>query len=504
MFDGRDQIVEVAHLPRDGERWLVRVSGMDGEGEGDARVRVQLPTESAPRTLRCAVRRAFPGDEVEVEVARTFRGQMVARAVAMVRRAPERIVGACAHYGDDPSERAACGGCAWQGWTSGAQRAAKEARVRMLARQAGLQVDVAPIVASPQLWSYRNKVELSFGADPDGGLGLGFRPAGYRREVIAQRECRIFSPSVSWIVPWMRAEARARGLTAYVEGKGGLLRTLTLREGKRTGQRMVELTTHADPPETGGEVDEAGESAARTLISDLADHASRSGQRLDSLWWSRQVVGRGVRTRVESTLVSGTPTIEDEVLAPGGRTLVFEVHPRSFFQPNARGAEAMHAVAHRMMKDAGARGTLLDLYCGTGTIGMCLAQGFDRLVGVEFVEEAVVMARRNAEANGIANAAFHAGDTGEVLARLLDEGLDVDAVVVDPPRAGLVGRAVDEVVRTGARTVIYISCNPVTLMRDLAMLEARGMVVRELVPVDLFPHTPHVECIARIERISGV
>jgi 23S rRNA (uracil1939-C5)-methyltransferase len=279
-----------------------------------------------------------------------------------------------------------------------------------------------------------------------------------------------------------------------------LLETLTIREGKRTGERLVELVT-SDVQRCryrGEEVE------VSVVVADFRQTVLAIGPEVgvDALYWTRRCAARGQRTRYESTLLDGSPVLRERLEIADGRSLRFEIHPRAFFQPNTLQAEVLYS---EVIEASGLKsrrvGRVLDLYCGTGTIGLCLAHRADQVVGIELVAEAVENARRNAALNGIDNVVFHQGDVAQVLESegLVDAGA-VDLLVVDPPRNGLTPAALELVAKLDVPRVVYVSCTPRSLARDLSVLCRHGYRLRRVRPVDMFPHTWHVETVAVLDR----
>jgi 23S rRNA (uracil1939-C5)-methyltransferase len=339
-------------------------------------------------------------------------------------------------------------------------------------------------------WFYRNKMEMTFGYDADRALALGLHPPGYRYEVFSMAECFLQSEESTALTRAVAEWARAWELTPFVsKERGGFLRTLMIREGKRTGDRLLELVTepfegHAqgDPPPA------AIDAFLETVLS--------AGVAVSTVYWTRIHAVAGARTWMEELLLHGPPTLREELHVPGQPPLCFEIHPRAFFQPNTRGAELLY---EQVVQACGAleEKHVLDLYCGTGTIALYLARHARAVVGIELEPDAVNNARANARNNGIDNVTFYAGDVGKVLAEMSPRA---DVVVVDPPRSGLDVSARQNLVATGAPRLVYVSCNPEALARDLVALEHSGFRLLSIQPLDLFPQTAHIENVAIFVR----
>jgi 23S rRNA (uracil1939-C5)-methyltransferase len=378
-------------------------------------------------------------------------------------------------------------------------------RERVVAALAPAGVDdarVAEVMGQSDPWYYRNKMEFSFATTREGALALGLYPTGFRREVLALRACYLLSPAAGPLLAAVRGWAAEQGLAAYRHRDNcGWLRTLTLREGKRTGQRMAILTTAAtDAVDTARGTRPAAELAS-AFAQTIQGAATAIDQPLSSVYWIEQRIERGRPTRFVEHALAGAPLLEEELILPEGRRLRFAIHPRAFFQPNSLQAEVLYREVLAAASPEGGAEQAVDLYCGTGTIALCLAPYFERVVGVELSSEAVENARHNARRNGLHQVEFIAGEAGQVLAAGLPPGPGRLALaVVDPPRSGLTPEAVRHLLALDAPRIVYVSCNPEALGRDLAALGAAGYGLRSVRPVDMFPHTPHIETVVRLDR----
>jgi 23S rRNA (uracil1939-C5)-methyltransferase len=332
----------------------------------------------------------------------------------------------------------------------------------------------------PEIFHYRNKLEYSFTTTPE-GPALGFHRAGRWDEVLEIERCWLTDELGNGIRDAVRSWAREEGLEAYSQADGsGYLRHLVVRQGRNTGQALVQLVTAP------GERFETG-----YLVDVL-----RRFPEVRSVHWSINDTPAEV-TNLPSRLLWGEEWIEEELCG-----LRFRVRPNAFLQTNTAMAERLYALAREGAQLTGEE-TVWDLYCGIGTIGLSLARDALTVWGIEVSEESVACALENAELNGITNAAFFAGNVGEVVEELLERSGPPDVVVVDPPRAGLAGKALRRLGRIGASRLVYVSCNPTTFAGDVkALREEYGYELRHVTPVDMFPHTPHVECVALLERVS--
>src|SRR5438477_4454387 len=420
------------------------------------------------------VRRGLPGDRVLARVTKVKRNHAEAFAVEVLEPGPQRVEAPCAHY-------PACGGCRFQDLAYDAQLAQKDAQVRdALQRLGGIaEPPLEQIVpCEPEIFHYRNKLEYSFTSTPS-GLALGFHKAGRWDEVLEVEKCWLADELGNGIRDAVRDWAREEGLEAYSQADGsGYLRHLVVRQGRNTQQALVQLVTAP------GEKFEPG-----YLVDVL-----RRFPEVRSIHWSVNDTPAEV-TNLPTRLLWGEEWIEEELCG-----LRFRVRPNAFLQTNTAMAERLYTLARDAAGLSGDE-TVWDLYCGIGAIGLSLARDALTVWGIEVSEESVACALDNSELNAIANAAFFAGNVGEVVEELLARSGPPDVGVVDPPRAGLAGKALRRLGRIGAPRFVYVSCNPTTLAGDIKALRAEyGYELRRVTPADMFPHTPHVECVALLER----
>jgi 23S rRNA (uracil1939-C5)-methyltransferase len=420
------------------------------------------------------VRRGLPGDRVRARVTKVKRSHAEALATEVLRPGPERVEAPCAHF-------PACGGCRFQDLAYEAQLEQKQLQVRdALQRLAGIaEPPLEQIVpCEPEIFHYRNKLEYSFTSTPE-GPALGFHRAGRWDEVLEIERCLLADEVANGIRDAVRDWAREEALEAYSQADGsGYLRHLVVRQGRNSGQVLVQLVTAP-----------GGRFETGYLVDVL-----RRFPGVRSIHWSVNDTPAEV-TNLPTRLLWGEEWIEEEL---GG--LRFRVRPNAFLQTNTAMAERLYALARDAAGLTGGE-TVWDLYCGIGTIGLALARDALTVWGIEVSEESVACALENAELNGVTNAAFFAGNVGEVVEDLLERSGPPDVVVVDPPRAGLAGKALRRLGRIGAPRLVYVSCNPTTLAGDVkALREDHGYELRRVTPVDMFPHTPHVECVALLER----
>jgi 23S rRNA (uracil1939-C5)-methyltransferase len=392
----------------------------------------------------------------------------------------------CRHFG-------VCGGCTCRTDENGVvspppypeQLATKEALVRRLLSPFEV-MEWRPIIPSPDLWSYRNKMEYAFGLLTWTGreLVIGLRQAGRFDRVVDLETCFLMSDECVELIARVRRWAKQAGFSGYDRGRhNGDLRYLVVREGKNTGQRMAVLIASAD-------AQDRILPALETLNADI--------ESLTSTFWAgftdcRSDVARAEKEKMH--LLRGPGTIQESL-----NGVSYRISPYSFFQTNTHGTERLYGLlADWAKEDTG--GALMDLYCGSGGIALSLASHFDRVVGVDINAEAIEDARFNAELNGLKNTEFVASDTENFLKILPATKLAVQlgAAVIDPPRPGLQPKAMQAVLDLNPRRLAYVSCKPESLARDLTSL-IPFYRIRSVQPVDLFPHTPHVETLVALEH----
>jgi 23S rRNA (uracil1939-C5)-methyltransferase len=410
----------------------------------------------------------MPGDRVRAVVGKAKRAYAEARAVEILEPSPDRIDAVADHPG-----------APWQVLPYERQLAVKEEQVAdALARIGKLSgFEQEPIVPAAQQWRYRNKLEYSFGTDPSGELVCGFHAPGRFDEILPMDDCKLASERGNELRELALAECRRQGLTAWDRrDQRGFLRNLVVREGRNTGQFQVRLVT----------------SPGKLDVEALIDAVP-----CDGLFWT-QTEGLGESTAGgELQLLSGTPQLQERL-----GELDFLISPEAFFQTNTEMAEVLYGAAAEMAELRGHE-RVFDLYCGIGTIGLSLAARAREVIGVEIVEPAVADAIENARLNDVANAQFFAGDIRLAMRELVERTGKPDVAVIDPPRAGLSQKVVRRIVEAAPKRIVYVSCNPTTLAPNAAQLVEAGYELKRVRPVDLFPQTPHIECVALLEAGPG-
>ena len=417
-----------------------------------------------------------PGDRVHVrlEQARSRFGRGVIEAID--EPSPHRVAAPCPYFGR-------CGGCRLQHITYSAQLAFKAKQVAdVLERVGGLtDAEIRPIMGAEETYGYRNKMEFTVTSRRGGeGVAVGLHEADRYDSVLDIERCLLQSEGMNALLDEARRFFVEREFSAYEQASGeGLLRFLMLRDGRRTGEAMVNVVT------------------AAPAVSELAPLV----ERMQTRWPGTSSVVMNVNPKkasvavgVEEHLLGGRDHIREGI---GG--LTFQISANSFFQTNTVQAEHLFDVVLAAAALEGTE-TAIDLYSGTGAISLLLARRCRWVYGVELAQAAVDDAGVNAAANGIANCTFLAGEVRFVLPSLIAKGVTAEVVVADPPRAGFHPKALSALVTLGPARIVYVSCNPSTLARDLGELVRGGYRVEWVQPIDMFPHTPHIEAVARLAR----
>jgi len=428
--------------------------------------------------------RAIPGERVRAEVLWRRRNRLGARVQERLEPSPHAVEPRCAHFGS-------CGGCSFQSLSYAAQLAGLHELVVRAFRAQGFagELEIAPVEGARELYGYRNRMEFTFSNrrwiardEPQGaeaGFALGLHAPGLHSKVIDVGACPIQPPAMDRILATLRSEARARALEPWdLAAHRGLLRHALLRSSRASGEILVDLVTSSDAPE----LVEPYAAAVLARHPEITTFVQNVNTRLGQ-------TAQGERERV----LHGPGFIVERLLG-----LSFAISSNSFFQTNSAQAERLFTLVRELCATGGGE-RIFDLYCGTGTIALVLAARAREVVGFELAPSAVADARANAARNGIENVRFVEGD---VLAALARESQPPDVCVVDPPRAGLHPKLIAVLGALGPRRIVYVSCNPVSGARDARALSDLRYRVRQVQPIDLFPHTPHVECLFTLERES--
>ena len=442
---------------------------------------------------------SIPGQQVEIVITKNKESYREAKVTKVLRKAKDEIMPRCSHFHD-------CGGCVWQNLPYDKQINYKEDIVReTLEHLTPVEEDVRKslpgrvlkIIPSPQLYHYRNKLEMSFGYQAmrtedvngrriyfDENPTIGFHQPGQWSTVLPITECHLYDEQIGVLLAAVRRFMEETRLPVFnPKTQKGLLRTLLLRRGIQTGEQMICFIVHARKKE----------------LEPLFQHFMRHFGGRSHLASLLIVEHLGVNDKPENpkihTLI-GKPTISERLF-----DLQFEISPFSFFQTNTLGAEKLYrAIADAA--DLSLRDTVLDAYCGMGTIGQYLARFCQRVVGIESHPSAIEDALKSAGKNKISNISFYKGRTEQILKDQLKAGskYQFDVIVLDPPRAGLHPKALEAVIEHAPKKIVYVSCNTATLARDLGGFLKNGYELRTVQPVDLFPHTAHIESVSLLQK----
>jgi 23S rRNA (uracil1939-C5)-methyltransferase len=418
------------------------------------------------------VSRALPGDRVRARVTKLKRRHAEARTVEVLEPGPGRVEPRCAHFG-------VCGGCSWQDLDYAEQVRHKAAQVSdALLRLGKIEHELEPIVAAEAQYGYRNKLEYSWALGPD-GPSLGFHRAGRWDELVPVETCHIASPAGNEVRRAFERWAREAGLPVYDSATGeGYLRHLVVREGAHTGQLLAMLVTAPGAVPAAGRLEELVPGSVVGVV-----HAENPGV-------------ADATAGLEGAPLFGADRYEELV---GGLRLA--VTAGAFMQTNTVMSERLYELAIEFAGLTEAD-VAWDLYCGAGAIGLLAAARAGQVFGIEIAEESVERARENAGRNGIGNIEFVAGDVARSVAPLLERAPRPDVVFVDPPRAGLTPKAVKRLLELAPERIVYVSCNPTTFAPNARSLIDAGYELVRARPVDMFPHTPHIECVALLRRAT--
>jgi 23S rRNA (uracil1939-C5)-methyltransferase len=440
--------------PERGQELDLRVESLAHGGAGVARLEGYVVFVSG----------AVPGDLVRAVVTKRKRGYAEARTVEVLEPAPDRVEPAAPGHPGTP----------WQVLPYAKQLQIKSEQVEDALRRIGKLdgFEMEPIIPAAEQWRYRNKVEYSFGTDParDGELVCGFHKPGSWEEIVHIEDDMLASERVNEVRRAVVEWARAAGLTAYDRrAQEGFLRNLVIREGRRSGDLQVRIVTSP------GDLDEEG------FVAAVDGHGA---------FWTRMYDVGETTQGGETDHLAGAPQLREEL-----SELEFRISPEAFFQTNTEMAEKLYGVAGEYAALKGYE-RVYDLYCGMGTIGLTLAPRAGEVWGVEVVEAAVMDAMANAKRNEVTNAKFFAGDIRLAMRDLVETAGKPDVLVLDPPRAGLSQKVVRRVIESAPKRIVYVSCNPTTLAPNAAQLAEAGYVLKRVRPVDMFPQTHHIECVA--------
>jgi 23S rRNA (uracil1939-C5)-methyltransferase len=464
-----------------GEEIELEIEGLSGEGKTIAR----------RDGMVFFVEHAIPGDTVRARLWKIKKKYCEARALEVLKPSPLRVDPKCKHFG-------VCGGCKWQDLSYEAQLDFKrQSVIDSFTRIGGFaEVEVKPVIGCDEPYYYRNKMEFTFSRKPwltredynrdvveDDGVALGLHVPQRFEKVLNLDECWLQSELSSAILRMVREAARELKLSVYSTiSHEGYLRHLVIRDSKRTGEIMVNFVTTSDWPET-----------MQHMTGLLMKNFPQITTIVNNITERKSMVAFGDSEKV----YHGPGYITDTI----GR-FTFHISANSFFQTNTLQGEKLYEVAKTLAQSKPAD-VIYDLYSGTGTISIFVSDSAHQVVGIESVESSIADAGKNAEFNGITNCIFLQGDLKDRLTKdndWLNTHPRPDIIITDPPRSGMHPKVVEHVVKLSPRRIVYVSCNPGTQARDVKLFSEGGYLLRFVQPVDMFPHTDHIEAVALLEK----
>jgi len=444
------------------QSYTVEISGLTSEGAGVAKV----------EGFTVFVEGALPGEQAEIKVVKVLKNYAFGKLMSVLKSSEHRVEPPC-----EVVKR--CGGCQIQHMSYEAQLQYKTQQVKdAIARIGGLKdITIHDTLGMREPWRYRNKAQFPVGMDGD--VIIGFY-ANRSHEIINTPRCSIQDEINDKVVRIVREFIKKYAISVYDENTGrGLIRHVVTRKGFRTGELMVCIVINGNDLPCGKALAEMLRDGTENLKSVVLNVNKKK---------TNVILGE------KNVVIYGEEAIYDYI-----GEFKFRISPLSFFQVNPVQTEVLY---NKALEYAGLKGeeTVFDAYCGIGTISLFLSKKAKKVYGVEIVSQAIDNARENARLNGISNVEFLAGESETVIPEMYKKGIKADVIVVDPPRKGCDERLLEVITQMGPDRVVYVSCNPATLARDLRYLSERGYAVKEVQPVDMFPQTVHCEAVVRIER----
>jgi len=415
------------------------------------------------------------GDKLKVRILKVKKTHAFGKAEEIIEPSEDRIESVC-------GVSRLCGGCVYNHISYEAELSAKFSRVAdAIKRIGGIDTKINNIVGAESSCRYRNKAQIPVGLSQDGNVIMGFY-SRHSHRIVDSMDCALQPEVFLKISSVVRSFAEKNRISVYNEEEHkGLLRHLYIRFGEASDELMVCLVINGKklPFE-----DELVENLTAEIpnIRSIIINSNREKTNV--------IVGKEFRT------IYGNDYIKDILCG-----LEFRISPQSFYQVNRTQAERLYNIAGKYA-ELKSTDVLMDLYCGTGTIGLSLAKNCRELIGVEIVPEAIVNAKENARRNNISNARFICADAAKAAENLKREGINPDVVIIDPPRKGCDSALIHTISDMNPKRVVYVSCDPATLARDLKIFNEIGYKTQEVTPVDMFPRTAHVESVAKLERIN--
>ncbi|WP_411842330.1 23S rRNA (uracil(1939)-C(5))-methyltransferase RlmD [Salinicoccus sp. HZC-1] len=461
---------------QDYETHTVRIEKLDKKGSGMGAV-WRDAGGSNPRKLKLNVPQTLIGEEAKVTVSNPNRKLARVLPDEIIKASSERITPPCPHF-----EK--CGGCVWQHWAYQDQLEYKTNHVKRFLEQHGFDTDVVKDTIGAEVpWEYRNKMEFTFGRDGS----LGMHELGNFRKVIDLDTCLIAGREMVEAMLEVSEWRKEFNLSGYDKDEHtGLLRNLMVRQSQKTDELMLAVFATDSPDGT-----------LQNAVEDLIERITKKFKNVKSLMWMENTDWADMAQSEKTHTLYGRDYINDEMYG-----YKYRVWFDTFFQTNPTQAEKLVDLAIEMA-DAKEEERMIDLFCGVGTFSLPFATRVKELAGIEIVESSIESAKRNASDNGIDNTYFLAKDARRGMDEVLKSWGIPDLLMLDPPRSGAGGKVMRRIGRLQTDRVVYVSCNPETFADDITWLRDFGYELEQVQPVDLFPHTVHVEVVSLLRRIDG-
>lgn len=411
----------------------------------------------------------LPGEIVRARMVRSKKNFNEAVVVDILTKSEERIEPVCSHF-------AYCGGCSWQDLKYSKQLEIKQNHVtNCIERIGGLEnVEVADVMPAPNIFGYRNKMEFSFNVHPELGFTLGLHKRKSYADIFDLTECHLPADIFAKIVGWFREYVKVNQIPVYdVDKHGGFMRFLVIRKTQNTDDLMVNIVTNY---------------GVLPNSEKLVGKMTKAFPEITTMVHNQNGQKSNIAVGESETLLFGSGFITEKIMQKS-----FHIRANSFFQTNSLQAEKLYATAFEMLRPEKSD-RVLDLYCGTGTISICAAGMVSEVIGVEQVADSIAMANENAVLNNSSNVSFKASDVKDYLVKGNEKKFDI--VITDPPRSGMHPKVLKRLIEMRPKKILYISCNPSTFARDAKEMADAGFTLPKVKPVDMFPHTRHIELAA--------